>query len=206
MVLSLWSSWSFACGRVCDVTCLCWKMFPVQLYITSQYSYNKICISSAFEGLCCLNVFKWPFIYNLCTLLLSGVYWLPFYWMFVPSLQRCMEESRVGPSVRGLLRCNDLQPCIQQKLCKVTDLGTRASWPTQHGVWPLCGNTLLFLFTYQLHRPVEEFCSGNSVVIHTCVTWKFWKWAATPWGSRIAYLPRQVYDLDHIHGFVFKNN
>lgn len=115
-------------------------------------------------------------------------------------------KQRASPPVRGLLSCNDLQPCIPQKLCKVTDPGTRASWPMQHGVWPLCGNTLLFLFTYQPYRCVGEFCSGNSVVTHICVTWKLWKSAATPWSSRIAYLPRQVYDLDQIYGFVFENN
>lgn len=35
-------------------------------------------------------------------------------------------KQRAGPSVRALFRCNDLQPCIPQRLCKVMDLGTRA--------------------------------------------------------------------------------
>lgn len=111
-------------------------------------------------------------------------------------------KQRAGPSVRALLSCNDLQLSMEQKLYEVMELGTRAGWPGQSGVRPLCGDALLFLFTHRGHPDLGGLFAPEVRLLYIPVLLKDFKCGQLLLGvmecSIFPFLARQVYDLDHI--------
>lgn len=76
----------------------------------------------------------------------------------------------------------------------------------QHRVWPLWKHFAVSLHISQSHSSVGEYCSANSVVVHTCITQtsNVGSYSLELSGCSISpYLPRQVYGLDQIDGFGF---
>ena len=72
----------------------------------------------------------------------------------------------------------------------------------QSGVWPLCGDALLFVFTYHGHSDLGGLSAPEVQLLYVAELLEDFKCGQLLLGvmecSIFPFLARQVYDLDHV--------